>query len=101
MTDRNAIQQAVLNAITTLNETMSEEEQIPLDPSAALAKLDSLAVTNLLVAVEQAVQDALNAEISMTDEQTLELILSAEATPLHTVQSLVEYVGRLLDEAGS
>jgi acyl carrier protein len=101
MTDEAAIQAAVFSAIDTLNQTMAADQQVRLDLETALTGLESLAVTNLLVAIEDAVRDRVHAEISMTDEDTLDRLLSEEATPLRTVRTLVEYVGRLVDEAGS
>ena len=101
MSERAAVQGAVFTAIEALNQTMAADKQIELGLETPLAGLESLAVTNLLVALEDAVRDALQVEISMTDEDTLERLMSEEATPLRTVGSLVEYVSRLVDEARS
>ena len=100
MIDPRVIQEAVFTAIDTLNQTMSADKQVPRVADASLVDLDSLALTNLLVAVEDAVRAVLRTDISMTDEETLELIMSDEATPLRSAAALAQYVGRLVSEAG-
>ena len=98
MTDQNAVQEAVFRAIEMLNLTIARNKQLPRDAGMSLAGLDSLAITNLLIAVEDAVREVLRIDISMTDERTLELIMSDETTPLRTVATLVDYVTAMVTE---
>lgn len=101
MIGRDEVRAAVLNAVETLNQTLAADAQLALDGHASLTALDSLAVTNLLVAVEEAAQEILHVNVSMTDERTLELIMSMEATPLRSVETLIDYVASLVDETAS
>jgi hypothetical protein len=95
------VRQAVTSAIASLNDTLPEPHRVRLEPGASLRHLESLAVTNLIVAVEDAVRDELGVEISLTDEQTLQLLESEETTPVRTVDTLVAHVARLVERAGA
>lgn len=101
MTERNAVRAAVHRALEMLNAMLDEAAQVPIDDATALTGLDSLAVTNLLVAVEEAVRETLGVEISMTEERTLDLVLSEDATPLRTVATLIDHVAGLVEEAAA
>jgi acyl carrier protein len=90
------IQTAVFLAIASLNETLPADGQIQLRTEASLGGLESLAITNLIVAVEDAMRDELDVEISLTDERTLALLESKELTPLRTVGTLIEHLRKAL-----
>jgi len=68
------IRNAVLMALASYNETLPHNLQISLEGDPSLRDLDSLAVTNLIVAVEAEVAAAGDVEISLTDEETLRLL---------------------------
>ena len=98
MTDQDRIETAVVRAVEILNQTLSSDEQVDLEPQTSLIELNSLAITNLLVAVEEAVREYLGVDISMTDDRTLDLLMSPEHTPLLSVRTLIDYVGGLVNE---
>ena len=97
----NRIQTAVFLAIGSLNETLPADGQIPLRTEASLGGLESLAITNLIVAVEDAMREVLGVEISLTDERTLALFESKDLTPLRTVGTLIEHLRQSADGPSS
>lgn len=101
MADHDAIQRAVHQALAVLNDTLGEQEQVPTTADTLLVELDSLGITNLIVALENAIFEELGEALSLTDEKTLNALQSPETTPLRTVQTLIEYVARLVDEGDS
>lgn len=92
------VQTAVLAALESLNETLTPGHEVPLAADASLQDLDSLAMMNLIVAVEEAVWQHMQIVISLTDERTLGLLESEDLTPLRTVRTLTDHVRRLLAE---
>lgn len=58
--------------------------------------LDSIGLVSLLIAVEQAVEDAFNVSITIVSEKAM----SQERSPFRTVGSLVDWVEGLVLEAG-
>lgn len=89
---RDQVEQAVLTAIESLNETMPTEQQIGRTGDASLLDLDSLAITNLIITVEDAVQEQLDVTLVLTDERTLDLLADKDRSPLRNVATLVEHV---------
>ena len=66
MTARPKLKEAVYKALNAVNETLAPEEQLDIDIKSSLMELDSLGVTNLVVAVEDAVRSSMGLEISLT-----------------------------------
>jgi len=54
--------------------------------------LDSIGLVSLVVAVEQAVEDAYGLSISLADDRAM----SQKSSPYKTIGSLAEYAGRLI-----
>ena len=95
------IRDAVLAALASYNETLPDDSQISLEGDPSLRDLDSLAVTNLIVAVEVEVAAVGDVEISLTDEETLRLLQDPEQTPLRSVATLCAHVARAVERARS
>jgi len=95
------IRNAVLTALASYNETLPHNLQISLEGDPSLRDLDSLAVTNLIVAVEAEVAAAGDVEISLTDEETLRLLQDPEQTPLRSLATLCAHVARAVERARS
>jgi len=95
------IRDAVLRALASYNETLPDDSQISLEGDPSLRDLDSLAVTNLIVAVEAEVAAAGDVEISLTDEETLRLLQDPEQTPLRSLATLCAHVARAVERARS
>lgn len=92
MLTRGAVEQIVLDALTTINEERAPEERFVVGPDTLLfgpdAPLDSLALVSVIVDVEQAVSDAAGVQISLTDDRAM----SQEVSPFTDVQTLTSYV---------
>ena len=101
MTQDGCIRDAVIAALASLNETLEEGSQISLEGDPSLRDLDSLAVTNLIVAVEAEVAAGCDVEVSLTDEETLRLLQDPERTPLRSLATLCAHVGRAVERSGS
>ncbi len=95
------IRDAVLRALASYNETLSNDSQISLEGDPSLRELDSLGVTNVIVAVEGEVAAAGDVEISLTDEETLRLLQDPERTPLRSLATLCAHVARAVERARS
>ena len=95
------IRDAVLAALASYNETLPDDSQISLEGDPSLRELDSLAVTNVIVAVEGEVAAAGDVEISLTDEETLRLLQDPEQTPLRSLSTLCAHVARAVERARS
>lgn len=98
MADRKAIVDVIYTVIDELNETLPEDLKLDKAPQTVLfgqgGKLDSLGLVNLVVAVEQQVGDTFGKPISITDERAM----SERNSPFRSVDSLADYIARLLDE---
>ena len=95
------IRDAVLTALASYNETLPDDSQISLEGDPSLSDLDSLAVTNVIVAVEGEVATAGDVEISLTDEETLRLLQDPDKTPLRSLDTLCAHVARAVERARS
>jgi acyl carrier protein len=99
-TRRNAVVGAVLHAIGDTNEMLPPGHQLEVSEQAALletpGQLDSLALVNLLVAVESRCADALARPISLVDS----LGAPPETSPFRNVATLVDHICSGLDHQG-
>lgn len=98
MTEKAAVIQVILSALDVVNEQLPLERRIPKSPSTRLsgeeAGLDSLALVNFIVAVEERVAEQIGVEISLTDAGTE---FDGE-NPFNSVEALSDYIVRLLNE---
>jgi len=97
----NQIEGAIYSAIDQVNQHLPLEMALAKSPSQALmgsgSKLDSIALVNLIVAVEQSLQDSLGVPLSLADERAFSLTHS----PFRDVQSLARYIQELISERAS
>ncbi len=98
MADLDAIKAVVYAAIDELNEQQPADKQVEKSLEAPLfgkgAKLDSLALVNLIVEVEGGIADELDAMITLVDEKAM----SQKQSPFRTVGALSDYIAVLIDE---
>ncbi|HLH76632.1 MAG TPA: hypothetical protein VKV28_07485 [Candidatus Binataceae bacterium] len=91
-----ALEAAVYRAIDLLNETLAEGQQLAKSPGTILAdrggRLDSMAMVNLMVFVEDAVFSELEREIDLIGVNPL------QPEDLKTVDTLINALGRLLSQ---
>ena len=94
----NQIEAAIYSAIDQVNQHLPTEMALAKSPNQALmgsgSKLDSIALVNLIVAVEQSLQDSLGLPVSLADERAFSLTHS----PFRDVQSLAQYIQVLINE---
>jgi acyl carrier protein len=95
---KNDILDAVYAGIDQLNRQNPDSKPIRKAPDTPLygseSALDSLGLINLIVAVEQRVEQRLRVPITLADDRAL----SQEVSPFSSVQALVDYIDKLLQE---
>lgn len=92
---------AIHSALDVVNGQLPKERQIAKSPTTVLrgeaGTLDSLALVNLIVAVEEQISERMGIQISLADAA-----MGMEASdPLASVESLSQYVAKLVERAGS
>jgi acyl carrier protein len=89
-----AIQEAVLQAMRSVNLARDRSMQLVVSPDAPLfgpdSSLDSLGLVALLLDIEEALQ-ALGCDVVLSDERAM----SQKRSPFRTVPSLVAYIGTI------
>jgi len=99
MVDRTQVVSAVLAAIEELNQDLPSGKALETAPDTVLfgkgSRLDSLGLVNLIVAVEGALADELEVEITLADEKAM----SQASSPFRTVDTLVDYIVTRLQES--
>jgi len=95
--DAAAVEQLILDALTTLNEELDEHERIDVTPATALfgpeAAIDSLSLVSVIVDVETALNE-LGLDASLTDDRAM----SRELSPFTDVPALKDYILELVEE---
>ncbi len=90
------IQEAVYQALDSINETLPPESQLAKSPTTPLydtyGSTDSLVLTMLIVAIEQNVEQKLGKPISLIGEN----VFAAENNALTNVDSLCNYIAKIL-----
>ena len=82
-----------LSTEKTSDKTVNVPEEINLyGPDSSI---DSLGLVTLLIDVEQHINDEFDVLISLTDEKAV----SQKRSPFRTVQTLADYICKLLEEA--
>jgi acyl carrier protein len=99
MVERSQVASAVLAAIEELNQDLPSGAVLEPAPDTVLfgkgSRLDSLGLVNLIVAVEGALADELDVEITLADEKAM----SQTSSPFRTVNTLVDYIVTRLGES--
>jgi acyl carrier protein len=97
MSRKEKIIQAVYQAIDEINETLPEggkaEKSMETTMVGSASALDSLALINLIIAVEQKIEEGLGITVTLADENAA----SSEHGPMRNVQVLVEHIDSLLE----
>lgn len=92
------IQSVIFDSMKMLNEQFPAEKQLEMKSDTILfgkgASLDSLGLVNLIVLVEENVLDKFGRSITLADERAM----SQKSSPFRTVQTLSEYIDKLLSE---
>lgn len=95
------ILEVIYEVVDQMNAVSPADRQIPKQPEAALygekAVLDSLGLVNFVVTTETRLRRNLALQISLTDDRAL----SQKRSPFRTIESLVEYISALAEEAKS
>ncbi len=99
--DTRATEAAVFRAVDRLNELLAETQRVQKRREALLfadgTALDSLALINLLVFIEDEVRETFGLELILTAEENAECALHRES--LRTLGSLVDELHALLASA--
>ncbi len=100
MVDRAQVTSAVFAAIEELNQDLPSGSVLEPAPDTVLfgrgSRLDSLGLVNLIVAVEGALADELGVDMTLADEKAM----SQSSSPFRTVDTLVDYIVKRLEEEG-
>lgn len=93
------IMKIIFDAIDEINEQLSDEQKLAKSNDMILfgesGKLDSLGLVNLIVATEQKLEEQYDVSITLADEKAM----SQKNSPFRTVNTLAEYITKLIDEA--
>ena len=92
------LMQLIFNSIDELNEQFSNDIQLKKSKETIIfgknGQLDSLALVNLLVVIEQNIEDELNVSLTIADEKAM----SQEHSPFRTIETLMNYIQILLKD---
>ena len=84
--------QLIFGAIDEVNQQLRKDQRIKKSEETVLfgtsERVDSLALINLVVEIEQRLEDACNISISLMDDH----LLSQEINPFETVATLATYI---------
>lgn len=99
MADKDRVLALIYEAAEELNEDLPEEQQLDSAPETILfgkdASLDSIGLVNLIAAVEERIEDELDAALTLADERAM----SQKRSPFRSIDSLADYICTLLEEA--
>jgi acyl carrier protein len=90
----------VVNLIYKVIEQFNNESETKIDISAGIetrlfggnGKLDSLALVNLIVSIEEAIEEEFNNSIILADEKAM----SRRTSPFSSIKTLVIYIDEIL-----
>jgi acyl carrier protein len=92
MASKTTVIDIIYRALQALNEELSADKQVPLNPQTRLfgpeATLDSLSLVSVIVDVEAGVADDLGKTVSLTDDEAM----SQEVSPFSSVDTLADYI---------
>jgi acyl carrier protein len=97
----NRVTAVIYSALSELNLQLPKGEQVEQSLSTVLfgagGRLDSLALANLIVIVEEKLETAFGFQIDLTQDDPF----SSETGHFRTVQSLVGYISGLVEQRSS
>ena len=95
---KNRIVEIITNSIDEINEQLAPKDQLEVSSDTHLfgneSKLDSLALVNLIVVIEQNIEDEFDVSITIADERAM----SQKHSPFRTIGTLADYIDMLLKE---
>lgn len=95
---KEKIEKIVLESLVELNEEMENDQLTNPSKDTKLygsnGALDSLALVSLITDLEDKVSDEFDKDIVLADEKAM----SQRISPFRTVESLVNYISKLLEE---
>ena len=98
MIDRNRVTQQLLALIYEVNETRPTSKRLEKSVDTVLfghsGQLDSLGLVNFVVAAEQRIEEEFGRPVVLADERAM----SQSKSPFRTIESLADYICRLLGE---
>ena len=98
MGNRKTIENLIITSVKELNEQLPQEQQLGQSTKTVLfgkdGKLDSLALVNLIVVIEQNIEDEFDVSITIADERAM----SQKHSPFRTIGTLADYIDMLLKE---
>jgi len=96
MTTKKEIIGIIFNSIEEINQ--QNDTHIVKDINTKLfggnSELDSLGLVNLIVSIEEAINNGYNVSISIADEKAM----SQKHSPFRSVDTLADYIVKLLNE---
>ena len=100
MIDRENIVAAIYRAVDWINGELPADRQLIKAPETQLlgsqSVLDSMRLVSLIVTIERELEDAFGVALTLADERAL----SMKASPFRSIQSLTDYIGILIIDAG-
>ena len=101
MDDPENIVTAIYRAVDWINGELPPDRQLIKAPETRLlgsqSVLDSMHLVSLIVTIEREVEDEFGVALTLADERAL----SMEASPFRSIQSLADYIGILIIDAGN
>ncbi|MGA2812613.1 MAG: hypothetical protein ABSG16_14510 [Candidatus Acidiferrum sp.] len=98
MSDIAQITDSLLRAVDEVNQGLPQNKQVPRRPDAVLfgsqAQVDSLVLINLVIVAERNIEKDFGRSITLADERAM----MEEQSPFRTIDSMADYVGKLLRE---
>ncbi len=98
MASKEQITQSIYTVIDDINLEIPEDMKLEKNLNTILfgegSALDSLGLVNLVVASEQKILEDFDSSISISDERAM----SQKNSPFRTVETLVDYIGLLIEE---
>ena len=92
----NTILELIYRAIDEVNSDRRPEDRLSRTEDAVIlgrdGKLDSLGLVNFIVALEQAINDEMNVELTLADERAMMM----ESSPFRTVRTLATFIETLM-----
>ena len=99
--ERSRIVEIILSSLRALSDEKASGKTVKVSEGTNLygpdSSLDSLGLVTLLIDVEQKINDEFDVLISLTDEKAV----SQKKSPFRTVQTLTDYICKLLEESNA
>ena len=95
---KEQITQSIYDAIDQVNEDLPTTKQLEKTLETALfgkySSLDSLDLVDLILTIEQSLEDTFRVSLTLADEKAL----SEKSSPFRTVNTLSDYIYKLLED---